>query len=228
MEFSLSSLALFLSFIFLFLLLTKTRNKSKTLNPNARLPPGPWKLPIIGSMHRVIGQPAQIALRNLSRIYGPVMHVKLGAINLVVISSSEAAREVMKTKDLNFASRPELLLIKNVCYGATNLAFAPYGDYWRQLRKICILELLSAKRVRSFSSLRGEEVLKLVSHVSSMRNSPVNLSEMFLSLTNTVTCRASFGEKCKQEERLIDVIKGGLDLILRFRFCLVGVIGRNS
>ncbi|XVF77121.1 hypothetical protein PTKIN_Ptkin14bG0015200 [Pterospermum kingtungense] len=46
-------------------------------------------------------------------------------------------------------------------YNGTDIAFSPYEDYWRRLRKICVLEMLSPKRVQSFSPIRDEEVSQL-------------------------------------------------------------------
>ncbi|OEL18549.1 hypothetical protein BAE44_0020431 [Dichanthelium oligosanthes] len=70
-------------------------------------------------------------------------------------SSVGAAREIMKTHHLAFSTRPigpatRLALAE----GSEGLIFAPYGDGWRQLCKICTLELLSARRVQSFRAAR--------------------------------------------------------------------------
>ena len=71
----------------------------------------------------------------------------------------DIAQEIMKTRDLAFAERPRDSTVGNIfTYGGTDVVFAPYGDYWRQMRKICILELLSAKKVQSFSYVREDEV----------------------------------------------------------------------
>ncbi|MBA0792293.1 hypothetical protein Gohar_016802, partial [Gossypium harknessii] len=67
---------------------------------------------------------------------------KLGELSHIVLSSPEAAREVMKTHDINFASRPFLLDAEIIMYHFSDIAFASYGGYWRQLRKVCTVELL--------------------------------------------------------------------------------------
>ena len=93
-------------------------------------------------------------------------------------------------------------------YGCTNLAFSPHGDYWRRIRKICTLELLSAKRVKSFQSIRDEEVSRLIRYVSMNTGSTINLSVDVSSMTYRITSRASLGDEyCNDQEAFILFIK---------------------
>ncbi|EHA8588635.1 Premnaspirodiene oxygenase [Cocos nucifera] len=180
-------ISLFLTFLLLFLNL-----KSFARRPNPKLPPGPWKLPIIGSIHHLLGSQPHHSLRNLSIKHGPLMLLKLGEVNTLVASSPEAAREIMKTHDITFASRPISISIKIASYGGRNLIFAPYGDYWRELRKMCVLELLTAKRVQSFQNL--------------------------FMLNNSIITRAVIGNRCKDPNTFLFVmtemvkLAGGFDL----------------
>jgi cytochrome P450 len=81
-----------------------------------------------------------------------------------------------------------------------DIAFATYGEYWRQLRKICVTELLSAKRVQSFRHIREEEVSDLVKSISASEGSVVNLTKKIAALTYGITARTAFGKKNKQQE----------------------------
>ncbi|KAK9132925.1 hypothetical protein Scep_012453 [Stephania cephalantha] len=183
-------------------LMNQQKLRIRTVGPKVKLPPGPWKLPLIGSLHHLKGTPHH-TLRNLAKKHGPIMHLQLGEITTVVISSAEFAQEVLKTHDLLFLDRPQFLSIKVATYDCKNMAFAPYGDYWRELRKICTMQLLSSKRVKSFQSLREEEVSKLIRKISTKAGSPFNVSESVLSATNDVTSSAAFGKKCKDKEKFL-------------------------
>ncbi|CAN1329211.1 Desmethyl-deoxy-podophyllotoxin synthase [Linum perenne] len=77
-------------------------------------------------------------------------------------------------------------------YGYKDIAFAPYGDYWRQMRKVCVLELLSAKRVLSFRRIREEEVSDLIESLSDGKTA--DLSSMVAKVSRSVTSRAAFGK----------------------------------
>ncbi|KAG5582920.1 hypothetical protein H5410_053547, partial [Solanum commersonii] len=133
----------------------------------------PWKLPFLGSIHRLVleGGLPHHALTNLGKKYGPLMHLQLGEISMIVISSMDMAREVLKTHDLAFASRPKLASIDIICYKSTDIVFSPYGEYWRQMRKVCVMELLTAKYVRSFSSIWHDEASRLVQFIQSSTHS---------------------------------------------------------
>ncbi|KAL0310955.1 UNVERIFIED_CONTAM: Premnaspirodiene oxygenase [Sesamum angustifolium] len=163
---------------------------SKSVQNQCEVSSGAEKVPLIGNLHLFAGfRPPHRTISDLASRYGPVMHLKLGEVDAVVVSSAEAAKQVLKTHDANFAYRPSLLVTEILCYGNTNIAFAPYGDYWRQLRKICTLELLSAKRVQSFRHIREEEFLNLCRWIASQTGVLINLTERINLTTSDVVTR---------------------------------------
>ncbi|KAK4352605.1 hypothetical protein RND71_028123 [Anisodus tanguticus] len=146
-------------------------------------------------------------------------YLHLGEISIIVISSPEMAKEVMKTQVLLFATRPKLMSASIIFYDCTDIGFSPYGDYWRNMRKVCVLELLSAKMVKSFNSIRQEEISILISSIqSSTPDSLINLSDKIFWLTNSITCRSVSGKIVHDRNKLIMLVKdvysliGGFDL----------------
>ncbi|KAI3718600.1 hypothetical protein L6452_19478 [Arctium lappa] len=194
----------FLVFLFLFLFqFVKFMKRSS----NPKLPPGPRKLPFIGNMLSMISSELpQETFRKLARKYGPLMHLQLGEISAIVVSSSQVANEIFKN-DIAFANRPELLLAKIVLYNCTDIGFSAYGDYWRQMRKICTLELLSTKKVQSFATIREQVGRGVVDSIRESSGLPIDLTEMIFISTNTVTSMAAFGEKYKDQEELMRLLK---------------------
>ncbi|KAJ4776168.1 cytochrome P450 family 71 polypeptide [Rhynchospora pubera] len=198
------------------ILVRKAANRKTKMN----LPPGPWKLPIIGNLHHLVaaGHPHQ-ALHNLARSHGPVMLLRVGEIDVVVVSSCEAAQEVMQTQDANFGTRPKMSLSDTLFYGGTDILYSE-GVYWRQLRRICNTYLFSPGRVSSFASIRREEVLSMLRAFckESFDRTPVNVHNKLAELVNNVICRAAFRERCKSQERLLEITKQIIELGSRFGF----------
>ncbi|KAM0910782.1 hypothetical protein ACQ4PT_013915 [Festuca glaucescens] len=165
--------------------------------PGKQLPPGPWTLPVIGSLHHVISSLPHRRMMELSRQHGPLLHLMLGEVPTVVVSSAEAASLVMKTNDLVFANRPRGPTQDIVGCGGQGIIFGPYGDRWRQMRKICVVELLSSKQVRRMENIKATEVGNLLRSIA--RRGPsspaVNLTAKMAALSNDVVARAIFGGK---------------------------------
>ncbi|AET00663.1 cytochrome P450 71D10 [Medicago truncatula] len=211
-----SNIIFILSFLIL-LVLFKIVQRWSFNNSTTKLPPGPWKLPLIGNLHQIISRSLPHHLfKILADKYGPLMHLKLGEVPYVIVSSPEIAKEIMKTHDLNFCDRPNLLLSNIYSYNATDIAFAAYGEHWRQLRKICVIELLSAKRVQSFRSIREDEVSNLVKSITASEGSVVNLTRKIFSMTNGITARAAFGKRNRHQDVFIPALEKVVVLLGRF------------
>ncbi|XP_026379357.1 cytochrome P450 71B10-like [Papaver somniferum] len=171
----------------------KAANGNDQTTPS--FPPGPPKLPIIGNLHQLIAKHPHEAMSQLSKIYGPVMLIQYGRVPTVVISSAEAAEQVFKTYDTAFCNRVQLAGRKQLSYNYVDMALAPFGEYWREIRKICILELFTKKRVQSFTLVRAEEVDVLIDSISSYSSNAtsVNVFEKFTSFAHRTICRIAFG-----------------------------------
>ncbi|KAL4283557.1 hypothetical protein GQ457_16G026710 [Hibiscus cannabinus] len=168
---------------------------------NKRLPTGPRGLPILGNLLMIGTKPHQ-DLRRLAREYGPIMHLRFGLMPVIVVSSPEAAELFLKTHDLVFASRPPHEASKYISYNQQNLVFAPYGSYWRNMRKMCTLELLSNHKITTFRSMRKQELDLLVRHIREAAYSgvAVDLSSMVTSFSTDVSCRMIIGKKYDRDD----------------------------
>ncbi|XP_044484466.1 cytochrome P450 71A1-like [Mangifera indica] len=168
---------------------------------NLNLPPSPPKLPIIANLHQLLGPLLHRTLEGLSKKYGPLMLVHFGHAPALIVSSPEMAREMMKTQDISFLNRPRLTTTKIFFYNCTDLGFTPYGEYWRQLRKLCVLELLSIKRVQSFQFVREEEVAVLMNRIrgSCYKGGSVNLSAMLVGVSDNIATRCILGRRAEEE-----------------------------
>eukprot|EP01018_Ginkgo_biloba_P010783 Gb_38470 [translate_table: standard] len=142
-------------------------------------------------------------LWELSKIYGPIMFLRLGSVPTVVASSPEMAKEFLKTHDLIFASRPSTCVGKYMAYNSTDVAFSPYGIYWRQMRKMCLRKLLSAKRIEFMKFIREEEIAIMRESVMKQcgvnGSNPVNISKLVSTVTMDIICRMTFGRKYSEE-----------------------------
>lgn len=158
-----------------------------------RLPPSPPGLPLLGHLH-LLGSLPHRALRSLAAAHGPVLLIRLGRVRTVLVSSAAAAEEVMRARDLTFASRPRSTMAERLLYGR-DVAFAPYGEYWRKTRRICTVHLLSPRRILSFRRVREEEVAALTDRIRARAGAVVGLSELLIAYANTVISRAAFGDE---------------------------------
>ncbi|KAK7244996.1 hypothetical protein RIF29_39826 [Crotalaria pallida] len=136
----------------LLLFLFRRRNKTSTSN-RRRLPPGPPGWPIFGNMFQ-LGEMPHRTITSLRDKYGPVVWLQIGSINTMAVLSAKAATVLFKNHDHSFADRTitEIMRVHN--YEKSSLALAPYGSYWRLIRRLVTIDMLVTKRINDTSSVR--------------------------------------------------------------------------
>ncbi|XP_057514123.1 cytochrome P450 71B10-like [Actinidia eriantha] len=195
-----------------FSLLNQKKNSSKR-------PPSPRRLPIIGNLHQ-LGEIPHHSLWKLSHKYGPIMLLQLGRTPTLVVSTPDLAKEVLRTHDLDCCTRPLSRGQRKLSYNFLDLAFSPYGEYWREMRKLCVIELFTNKRVQSFWYVRESEVSHLISTISQASPNPIDLSDLMFSLSNNVIGKIAFGTSHRGNQfeygKLKDIIDDAMTLLSGF------------
>lgn len=92
------------------------------------LPPGPPPLPVIGNVHQIpsahnhltftewgklygLSPPASfIHLKAFSRILGPIIHLSILGQSLIVLTTPQAALDLLEKRGVNYANRPRLVM----------------------------------------------------------------------------------------------------------------------
>ncbi|XVF01009.1 hypothetical protein REPUB_Repub04eG0050900 [Reevesia pubescens] len=123
-------------------------------------------LPIIGHLH-LLGSHRTVArtLAAMADKHGPVFTIRLGVYRTLVVSNHEAAKECLTTNDRIFATRPRFnagTYLLNAGFG-----LAPYGPYWREIRKFAVVELLSAHRLAALKHVQVSEVNSFIKNLYS-------------------------------------------------------------
>ncbi|KAK9934407.1 hypothetical protein M0R45_021553 [Rubus argutus] len=142
--------------------------RSKAIS-RIRLPPGPKPFPLIGNLLE-LGDKPHISLTELSQRYGPIISLQLGQLTTVVISSSSLAKEILRTHDHVFSNRTIRDGLHACKHSEYSVAWLPVSARWRNLRKICNLQLFAPKVLDANQANRRGKVLKLIDDVNeSMR-----------------------------------------------------------
>ncbi|KAL8041234.1 hypothetical protein ABFX02_10G152600 [Erythranthe guttata] len=174
-----------------------------------KLPPGPRPLPIVGNLYDL--KPVLVrCFTEWAQIYGPIFSVYLGSHLNVVVNSPELAKEVLKDNDQQLANRNRTRMINMFSKNGMDLVWSDYGPHYVKVRKLCTLELFSAKRIEALRPIREDEVTAMVENVFNDCVKPENKGKAlvmrdylgmmaFLHIT-----RLSFGKRFMDSNGVVD------------------------
>ncbi|KAL4352014.1 hypothetical protein GQ457_06G028130 [Hibiscus cannabinus] len=123
-------------------------------------------LPFIG--HLLLLRTKRTGARTLAAIadkYGPIFTIRLGRFRALVVSNHEAVRDCFTVNDRVFANRPMSNAGTYLGYDEASFGFASYGPYWREIRKLVAVELLSVHKIASLKHVQVSEVNEFIKNL---------------------------------------------------------------
>ncbi|KAE8705525.1 Licodione synthase [Hibiscus syriacus] len=167
-----------------------------SIKKHSKLPPGPVSLPIVGHLH-LLSPFIHQSFHKLSSIYGPLMYLRIGSNDCIVASTPELAEELLRTNELTFSARKHNAAIDHLTYNSS-FAFAPYGPYWKFIKKVSTIELLGHRTLGQFQPIRTQELHHFITFLldKSKALETVNLTEELLTLTSNFISQMMLGIRC--------------------------------
>ncbi|XP_042972779.1 cytochrome P450 705A22-like [Carya illinoinensis] len=172
----------------------------KPTKSHLSLPPSPLALPLIGHLH-LLASYLPVSLHNLSTQYDPLFYLRLGASQRIVVSSVSVATEIFKTQDLTFSNHPELGFTDEMPYAKYGFFSAPYDDYWRFVKKLCMTELLSSRQFERSRGVREEELIWFLRSVLECveKKEAIDVGAELMKFSNNTLCRMAMSTRCSEK-----------------------------
>ncbi|KAI3615566.1 cytochrome p450 [Moniliophthora roreri] len=167
----------------------------KTGRREQHLPPGPPTLPIVGNLHVLPAESPHVKFTEWARTYGDIYSLKIGPRTMVVVSSMEAAKELMDKRSANTSDRPPSHMVDRITNGMS-LFMLPYADTWRVMRKAA-QAILTPRAVESHLPIQKAEAIQLM---YDFLKDPEGFFGHLGRYSNSIMMSVLFGNRCPRYE----------------------------
>lgn len=133
----------------------------KQLPTGSQLPNGPQGKPIIGNLLDIPPYHSWFKFQEWSNRYGPLFCLNIAGRNHVIVSTEEIANDLLRERGTIYSDREQLPMAAQLVSGNLRPLFLPYGDTWRNVRKL-MHNLANVSVAASYESLQEEESLRAV------------------------------------------------------------------
>lgn len=182
----------------------------------SKLVPGPRGFPVLGSMN-LMANLAHHKLATAANLFNAkrLMAFSMGETRFLITCNPVVAKEILNSSV--FADRP----VKESAYGLMfnrAIGFAPYGVYWRTLRRIAATHLFCPKQISSTEAQRKDIGSQMVSLIACHRGDIRVRDILKKASLNNMMCsvfgrRYELGSSNTETERLRALVEEGYELL---------------
>lgn len=125
------------------------------------LPPGPTPLPLIGNLHQIPKQGQWLKFTEWGKEYGPIMYLNMGGQPFIVLSSHEAALDLLSRRSSQYSDRPRLVMCGEIITKGMHILIRPYDAAYRlhQRMEAPLLNIQAARCYRPLQDLESRQLL---------------------------------------------------------------------
>ncbi|KAL0876115.1 hypothetical protein Bca101_025820 [Brassica carinata] len=144
--------------------------------------------------------------------YGALRLLHFSRIPVLVVSSADAARDVLKMHYRFFASHPQNKIFEKLLYDGHDVASAPYGKHWRQMRSVSVIHLLSNKKVEKTRNDFDEFLERVFQDHEDGNGDRTDFVDVLLTIQREKSMVFEI-ERRSIKGIILDVFVGGTDII---------------
>lgn len=166
----------------------------------AKLPPVPVVpgLPVIGNLLQLKEKKPYQTFTRWAEEYGPIYSIRTGASTMVVLNTTQVAKEAMVTRYLSISTRKLSNALKILTADKCMVAISDYNDFHKMIKRYILSNVLgpsAQKRHRNNRDTLRENVLsRLHSHVKNSPQEAVNFRRVFEWELFGIALKQAFGK----------------------------------
>ncbi|KAF8877180.1 cytochrome P450 [Infundibulicybe gibba] len=144
--------------------------------PSLPLPPGPRKLPLIGSLLSLPKKFEWVSYARWGKEYDTdILHIDAAGTSIIVLNSYKAVNDLLNLRSAIYSSRPHAIMVRELMSWDWVLGFLPYGDQWKEGRRVFTKHFNSTKA----DNHQPQEVMYCRMMLSRLLDTPEDFMEHF-------------------------------------------------
>ncbi|KAG7630309.1 Cytochrome P450 [Arabidopsis suecica] len=175
--------------------------KAKGSRAGFDLPPSPPSFPVIGHLHLLLSVLVHKSFQKISSKYGPLLHLRVFHVPIILASSASVAYEIFRAQDVNVSSRGHPPVEESLWFGSSSLFFTPYGDYCKFIRKLMATKLFGPQALERSRKICADELDRFYRNLldKATKEESVEIVEEAAKLNNNIICKMIMGRSCSEE-----------------------------
>ncbi|XP_015643246.1 ent-kaurene oxidase 2 isoform X1 [Oryza sativa Japonica Group] len=126
-------------------------------------PPAVPGLPIIGNLHQLKEKKPHQTFAKWAEIYGPIYTIRTGASSVVVLNSTEVAKEAMVAKFSSISTRKLSKALTVLTRDKSMVATSDYCDFHKMVKRYVMSSMLGTSAQKQFRDIRDMMIHNMLS-----------------------------------------------------------------
>ncbi|CAA7017056.1 unnamed protein product [Microthlaspi erraticum] len=140
--------------------------------------------------------------QKISSKYGPLLYLLIFKVPIFLVSSASVACEIFRTHDVNVSTHGFRAIEGSLLFGPKSFAGAPYGDYYKFMKKLLVMNLFGPQALDRSRAIRADELERFYGDLldKARKKEIVEIGKEVMKLTNNSICKMLMGRSFSEEK----------------------------